>query len=51
MNRISKKDLLEYLNIDNIIFQDINDLVRAVKELNPELKEFDLSIFNGKYIS
>lgn len=51
MNKISKEDLLEYLNIDNIIFQDINDLVKAVRELNLDLKEFDLSIFNGKYIS
>ena len=51
MNKISKKDLLEYLNIDSIVFQDINDLVKAVTELNINIKEFDLSIFNGKYIN
>ena len=51
MNRYSKKELLKYLNIDHIIFQNIEDLKKAVNELNSNLTHFDLSIFDGKYIS
>ena len=48
---MNKDEILKFLNIDDLIFQDINDLVSSVKDLNNNIKQFDLSIFNGEYIS
>lgn len=34
---------------DRLIYQDLADLVLAVKSGNPRLKEFECSVFDGKY--
>ena len=34
-----------------LIYQDIDDLVNSVKLLNPKIKNFDTSCFDGKYIT
>jgi amidophosphoribosyltransferase len=39
------------IRADGLIFQDLNDLVDAVRELNPEIKRFETSVFDGKYIT
>ena len=51
LNKMNNSEILKYLNINHLIFQDINDMVNVIKTLNPNLNNFDLSIFNGKYIS
>ena len=51
LNKMEKSEILKYLNIDDLIFQDINDLILSVTDLNNNLTNFDLSIFNGIYIS
>jgi amidophosphoribosyltransferase len=49
-NKMSIKDIKEYLGIDGLFFQKTEDLIRAIQDINPELKNFDLSVFNGEYI-
>ena len=36
---------------DGIIFQELDALIRAVREANPELTEFDTSCFDGHYLT
>ena len=33
------------------MYQDLEDLVAASQEGNPEIQEFDCSVFNGEYIT
>ena len=39
------------IGVDGIIYQDLDDLKDAVTMGNPELTEFDCSVFSGKYIT
>ncbi len=41
----------ELIGADKIFYQDIDDMVEAVREGNPEIQEFDLSVFTGDYIT
>ena len=36
---------------DGIIFQELDALIRAVREANPALTEFDTSCFDGHYLT
>ena len=37
------------LGADRVIYQELPDVLDAVRELNPELKEFESSCFSGEY--
>ncbi|MGU9977123.1 MAG: amidophosphoribosyltransferase [Candidatus Oxydemutatoraceae bacterium WSBS_2016_MAG_OTU14] len=39
----------DIIGSDFLIYQDIADLIKAVKTGNPSLKEFECSVFDGKY--
>ncbi|MCP3428051.1 amidophosphoribosyltransferase [Opacimonas viscosa] len=39
------------IQADGLIFQDIDDLVMAVKEENPAVNGFETSVFTGQYIT
>lgn len=41
----------ELIRADGLIFQDLSDLVDAVRELNPEIQRFETSVFDGNYIT
>jgi len=45
------KEIEELIGADWLIYQDLEDLVECAKEGNPSIKEFDCSVFNGKYIT
>nr|BFF12593.1 hypothetical protein GCM10025699_38960 [Microbacterium flavescens] len=34
---------------DGLIFQDLNDLIDAVRAENPDIQQFECSVFNGVY--
>jgi len=46
INQICKE-----IGADKLIYQDLNDLISAVKESNIHIDTFDSSCFNGKYIT
>ena len=46
----STEEIAENLSIDKMIYQEINDLEKAIME-NSLIKELELSCFNGKYIT
>lgn len=39
------------LGVNKIIYQDLDDLLQAARECNPNLHEFEASVFDGKYIT
>jgi len=41
----------EAIGADRLIYQDIEDLIEAVRAGNPSLKQFDCSCFTGEYIT
>ncbi|HEY0334404.1 MAG TPA: amidophosphoribosyltransferase [Stenotrophomonas sp.] len=45
----TEQDVQEFLGVDWLIYQDLEDLESAVREGNPALTHFDSSCFNGHY--
>lgn len=45
------EQISDLIRADGLIFQDLTDLVDAVSELNPEIKRFETSVFDGNYIT
>jgi amidophosphoribosyltransferase len=41
----------ELIGADWLIFQDLPDLIAASQEGNPDIKKFECSVFDGKYIT
>ena len=39
------------IGADKLIFQELDDLIYAVKQCNPAINEFDTSCFDGKYVT
>ena len=37
--------------IDKLIYQTLEDLVCAVGSVNPDIKQFETSVFDGQYIT
>ena len=45
------KEIEKEIGADKLIYQDLDDLILSVKELNPNIDSFDTSCFDGKYIT
>lgn len=39
------------IKADGLIYQDLDDLIAAVKEENPSIQQFETSVFSGEYIT
>src|SRR3546814_2432128 len=39
------------IGADGLVYQDLDDLERTLRDLNPALTEFDSSCFNGRYVT
>jgi amidophosphoribosyltransferase len=44
-------EICELIGADGLIFQDLEDLIEACRESNPEIQSFETSVFNGKYVT
>lgn len=47
----TEEEIGELIGADKIFYQDIDDMVEAVREGNPDITDFDLSVFTGDYIT
>ncbi len=47
----TEQEIGELIGADRMFYQDIDDMVEAVREGNPDLINFDLSVFNGEYVT
>jgi amidophosphoribosyltransferase len=44
-------EITEIIGADWLIYQDLEDLIKAVHKGNKEVKQFDCSCFDGVYIT
>ena len=44
-------EICSEIGADKLIYQDLKDLISAVKEGNSHIEDFDTSCFNGEYIT
>ncbi len=47
----NEDEVAEAIGADKLIFQDLNDLMEAVRKRNPALTRFDASVFDGDYVT
>ena len=47
----SEQEVCEKIGADKLIYQDLNDLIDASLEGNPEIDGFECSVFTGEYIT
>jgi amidophosphoribosyltransferase len=47
----NEEEIAQDIGADKVIYEDLNDLVESVRQFNPEVKTFDTSVFDGKYIT
>jgi amidophosphoribosyltransferase len=45
------EEICELIGADGLIYQDIEDLVEAVREENSDITCFDTAVFDGNYIT
>ena len=45
----TEEEVAEAIGADCLIYQDLEDLIASAQEGNPEIKKFEISIFNGEY--
>jgi len=44
-------EIAKLIGADGLIFQDLDDLVTAVSQCNPEISQFETSVFSGEYVT
>ncbi|MFT6902986.1 MAG: amidophosphoribosyltransferase [Colwellia sp.] len=44
-------DICQLIGADKLIYQTLEDLVSAVGSVNPDIKQFETSVFDGQYIT
>ena len=47
----SEDEVAQTIGADKLIFQDLNDLIEAVRKRNPAITRFDASVFDGDYVT
>jgi amidophosphoribosyltransferase len=47
----TEKEIEEFIKADWLIYQDLEDLIQAAQVGNADIKQFECSIFNGKYVT
>ncbi len=47
----TEEEICKVIGADWLIYQDLEDLISAVEKGNPEIKQFDASVFTGTYVT
>jgi len=47
----TEEEVCELIGADWLVYQDLEDLITCSSEGNPNIKNFDCSVFNGKYVA
>ena len=45
------EEVAAVIGADFLVYQDLEDMKRAVRDINPELTDFEASCFDGKYVT
>jgi amidophosphoribosyltransferase len=47
----TEEEVCREIGADWIVYQDLDDLIDAVRKGNPDIERFDTSVFNGNYVT
>jgi len=47
----TEEEICKVIGADWLIYQDLEDLISAVEKGNPEIRQFDASVFTGEYVT
>lgn len=47
----TEPEIAEAIGADLVIYQTLEDLVQSCRSWNPEVENFDCSVFNGEYVT
>lgn len=47
----SEQQVADFIGADKLIYQNLDDLIDAVRRGNPKVQHFDTSVFSGEYIT
>ncbi len=47
----TEPEICQAIGADHLVYQDLDDLVDAVRRGNPDIKQFDTSCFSGEYVT
>jgi len=47
----SVEEVRQIIGADRLIYQDLNDLIDTAREGNPNIQQFDCSVFDGNYVT
>ena len=47
----TEAEVAAYIGADKLIYQDLQDLIEACRKFNTSIPAFDVSVFNGSYIT
>ncbi len=47
----TEEEVCESIGADWLIYQDLDDLIQAASEGNPNIQQFECSIFDGNYVT
>ncbi|MCB1671905.1 MAG: amidophosphoribosyltransferase [Gammaproteobacteria bacterium] len=50
-NGNTDQEVQELIGADWLVYQDLEDLIASSQEGNPAIKEYECSVFNGKYVT
>ena len=50
-NGKTSDEVAEIIGADWLIYQELDDLIKAARAGNPKIKQFDTSCFDGKYVT
>jgi amidophosphoribosyltransferase len=50
-NNRTEEEIAEYLGVDWLVYQGLEDLVACAEDINPRIDRFDTSVFDGKYVT
>ncbi len=45
------EEVAEAIGADMVLYQDLNDLIESCRQFNPQIESFDVSVFNGEYVT
>ncbi|HSC47794.1 MAG TPA: amidophosphoribosyltransferase, partial [Gammaproteobacteria bacterium] len=47
----SPEEVARFIGADRLIYQELSDLIDAVRRGNPRIQRFDTSVFSGEYVT
>ncbi len=50
-NGKTDREVQELIGADWLVYQDLSDLIASAQEGNPAIKEYECSVFDGKYVT